>query len=43
MVSSALDMELDELLRRLAQIKKTYADDAEYRKLRAALPKTWPV
>jgi len=43
MVSSALDMELDELLRRLADIKATYADDPEYRKLRAALPKTWPV
>jgi hypothetical protein len=45
MVSSAIDMDLDELLRRLESIRKTYAksDDADYRELRAALPKRWPV
>ena len=44
MVSSALDMELRELLRGLASIRKKYANghDPEYRTLRKALPKEWP-
>ena len=45
MVSSALDMELRELLRGLARVRKKYAngDDTEYRTLREALPKEWPI
>lgn len=45
MVSSALDMDLRELLRGLASIRKKYAkgDDPEYKTLRGALPKDWPL
>ncbi len=45
MVSSALDMDLRELLRGLASIRKKYAksDDPEYRTLRGDLPKDWPI
>lgn len=43
MVSSALDLELDELLERLARIRKKWKDDPGYKKLRATLPKSWPM
>ncbi len=43
MVSNAIDMELAELLKALKRIKRQYAADPEYRKLRAALPKEWPI
>lgn len=45
MVSSALDMDLRELLRGLAAIRTKYAksDDPDYTSLRAALPKDWPL
>lgn len=45
MVSSALDMDLRELLRGLASIRKKYAKsgDPEYKRLRGALPKGWPL
>jgi len=43
MVSSALDMELDDLRTQLERIHAQSKDDAEYKKLRATLPKQWPM
>jgi hypothetical protein len=43
MVSNVLEVDQDELTKRVKTFKKKYADDAEYKKLRAALPKDWPV
>jgi hypothetical protein len=43
MVSNALDMDQLELIGSLKTFKKKYADDPEYAKLRAELPKTWPL
>jgi len=38
-----LEVDEDELLKRVRTFKKKYADDPEYTKLRAALPKDWPL
>jgi hypothetical protein len=43
MVSNVLEVDEDELLKRVKTFKKKYADDPEYKKLRAALPKDWPI
>ena len=43
MVSNVLEVDEDTLLRRIKTFKKKYADDAEYKKLRSALPKEWPM
>ena len=43
MVSNVLDMDQRELIELLKTFKKKYADDPEYAKLRADLPKTWPM
>jgi hypothetical protein len=43
MVSNVLEVDEDELLKRIRTFKKKYADDPEYKKLRAALPKDWPL
>ena len=43
MVSSALDMELADLRKQLERIHAHSIDDAEYKKLRATLPKQWPI
>ena len=43
MVSSALDMELADLRRQLERIHARWKDDAEYKRLRATLPKQWPM
>jgi len=43
MVSNVLEVDQDDLLKQIKAFKNKYADDAEYRKLRAALPKDWPV
>ena len=43
MVSSALDMELADLRKRLERIHARSNDDPEYQKLRATLPKQWPI
>lgn len=43
MVSSALDMELDELLRLLARLSAEHADDPEYQEVRRPLPADWPI
>jgi hypothetical protein len=43
MVSNVLEVDQDELIKQIKTFKRKYADDPEYRKLRAALPKDWPV
>jgi len=43
MVSNAIDMELADLLKALKRIRKQYAADPEYKKLRGTLPRDWPV
>jgi hypothetical protein len=43
MVSNVLEVDEDELLRDVRTFKKKYADDPDYKKLRAALPKDWPL
>jgi len=43
MVSNVLEMDQQELIELLKTFKKKYASDAEYAKLRAALPKSWPM
>jgi hypothetical protein len=43
MVSNVLELDEDELLKQVKTFKKKYADDPEYKKLRAALPKEWPL
>ena len=43
MVSSALDMELQDLLNTLERFRRDYADDPEYQRLRAELPADWPM
>ena len=42
MVSNVLEMDQEDLVELLKTFKKKYAGDAEYAKLRAELPKTWP-
>jgi hypothetical protein len=43
MVSNVLEVDEEEVLKRIRTFKKKYADDPEYKKLRAALPKDWPL
>ncbi len=43
MVSNVLEVDEDDLLKQVKTFKKKYADDPEYKKLRAALPKEWPI
>lgn len=43
MVSSALDIEPDDLRKRLERIHARSQDDLEYKRLRATLPKRWPI
>jgi hypothetical protein len=43
MVSNVLEVDEGDLLKRLKTFKKKYADDPEYKKLRAALPRDWPI
>ncbi|HEY7624828.1 MAG TPA: hypothetical protein VIA63_07365 [Candidatus Limnocylindria bacterium] len=43
MVSNVLEVDEEDLLQRLRSFKRKYADDPEYQKLRAALPKEWPI
>lgn len=42
MVSSALGIDLQELLDTLDRLGRQYADDPEYQRLRRALPEDWP-
>lgn len=43
MVSSALDLEPADLRKRLVLIHARWKDDPDYKKLRATLPKQWPM
>ena len=43
MVSNVLEVDEDDLLKRVKTFKKKYAEDPEYKRLRAALPKEWPL
>lgn len=43
MVSNVLEVDEDDLLKRVRTFKKKYADDPDYKKVRAALPKDWPL
>ena len=43
MVSNVLEVDPDDLLKQVKTFKKKYAEDPEYKKLRAALPKEWPL
>jgi hypothetical protein len=43
MVSNVLEVDEDDVLKRVSTFKTKYADDPEYKKLRAALPKDWPL
>ena len=43
MVSNVLEIDEDDLVKRIRTFKKKYAEDPEYKKLRAALPKDWPL
>jgi len=42
MVSNVLEVDQNELIKQLKTFKKKYADNAEYKKQRASLPKDWP-
>jgi hypothetical protein len=43
MVSSAVDMDLDELVEALARLRAEHADDAEYQAWRGQFPSDWPM
>jgi hypothetical protein len=43
MVSSALNLELQELLDTLARVRRECGDSPEYQKLRQRLPADWPM
>ena len=43
MVSSAVNMSVEELVAELERFRTEYADDAEYQELRGVLPADWPL
>jgi hypothetical protein len=43
MVSSALNMELQELLDTLDRLRREFGDRPEYQRLRRKLPADWPM
>ena len=43
MVSSTIEMDLEELLRTLERIKREHAKDPEYLEWRGEFPKSWPM
>jgi len=43
MVSNSLKMDQKKLIKELERIRKAYAEDADYKKLRKDLPKDWPL
>ena len=43
MVSNVLEMDQRELVDLLKSFKKKYGGDKEYARLRADLPKSWPI
>jgi hypothetical protein len=42
MVSNVLEVDEADLVKQLRSFAKKYSGDAEYKKLRAQLPKDWP-
>ena len=43
MVSNSLHMPLEELLTAIKKMRKQYAGNPEYKKMRAELPEDWPL
>jgi len=43
MVSSTIDLSLEEVLEALRRIKREHAGDAEYLEWRKGFPKSWPM
>ena len=43
MVSSALNLELQELIDMLDRLRREFRDNAEYQQLRQLLPADWPM
>jgi len=43
MVSNSLHIPLEELLAAIKRMRKQYAGDAAYKKMRAELPEDWPL
>jgi hypothetical protein len=43
MVSNVLEIDQAELIQQLKSFKKKYANDPEWKKIRASLPKDWPI
>ncbi len=43
MVSNALHMELEDLLKTLKRLKREHGRTTEYKELRKKLPKRWPM
>jgi hypothetical protein len=43
MVSSSLDMDVDELLATLERLRAEFGHDPEYAELRSTLPAEWPL
>ena len=43
MVSSAINMDLADLLDTVVRLRQDYATDPEYQRLRADLPADWPI
>ena len=43
MVSNSLRMDQKKLVKELERIRKGYAEDEDYQKLRKDLPKDWPL
>ena len=43
MVSNAVKMDQQEVMAALRRLRANHSDDPEYRKLRADLPKEWPI
>ncbi len=43
MVSSTIDMDLDELIETLKRIRREHARDPEYKEWRKQFPKSWPI
>jgi len=43
MVSNVLDMDQGELVKQLKSFKTKYAGDAEWTRVRAGFPKSWPI
>jgi hypothetical protein len=43
MVSNSLKISQEEVVKALDRLRRQKADDAEYKKLRKDLPKSWPL